>query len=118
MTAQVYRMYRGDKAEDTYVFSIVASEREARFVVPSTDLETQEVFNQERIRELMLGVEPDALPKTPEEWAILAAYNAGRSMNLFPVEGATSPDFDFLVEEEQEYADANAEKYAYLKGDI
>jgi len=115
MTAQLYRMYHGEKAEDTYVFSVVASNTDARYVVPTRDEELNSVFNQERINELIMRADEENIPKDPDGWALVATYNAGFNMNLQRIEGAESENMESLIEDEQEYADANAEKYAYLK---
>ena len=108
MTAQVYRMYNGERAEANYCFSIIAWDTGAKYVVPKQDVEGQRVFNDERIQ-MALGVSND-LPTTAREWAILAAYNAGWMMGLFEDEGNKSELLDLLIEDEQEYADRTWEK--------
>lgn len=112
---KLYRMYNGEKAEDTYIFSVVSTDNEARYIVPRGDVEYGSIFNDDRIKELVLGAEPENIPTDPAGWALLATYNAGFNMNLFEVEGAETEDIESLLEDEQEYADASAEKYAYLK---
>jgi hypothetical protein len=115
MMAKLYRMYSGEKAEDNYVFSVISTDNEVRYVVPREDVEYGSIFNDDRIKELVLGADPENIPTDPAGWALLATYNAGFNMNLFEVEGADTEDIESLLEDEQEYADANAEKYAYLK---
>lgn len=111
MTAQVYRFYSGDVVRDMdYVFSIVANEKEARYVVADDRLDELYPFDQNRIRELVLTTEKDQIPNTPEGWALLAAYNID-TFALHPVEGLTAENIDDLVEDEKEYATAMAEKY-------
>jgi|688.fasta_scaffold1163211_2 hypothetical protein len=113
--AKLFRMYVGERADDNYVFSIVASDAIVQYVIPSDPTDYQSVFDSERIRNIIAGVDKDHLPKDPVGWAILASYNAGRDVNLFEVENAESEFMDLLVEDEQEYADAMAEKYKYLR---
>lgn len=114
MTTQVYRFYRDDVQEDwNYLFSIVASEDEVQYVVPSNAIELKSVFNQERIDSLTQQAE--TLPDTPEGWALLAAYNTGQSMALFPVVGETGEDFDILLKDEKEYSEIVFEKYSYMR---
>lgn len=115
MTTKLYRMYHGEKADDNYVFSVIASNNEARYVIPENDVETSKFFNSERIRDLIAGAGKENIPSDPEGWALIATYNAGFNMGLHLVEGADTEDIESLLEDEQEYADANAEKYAYLK---
>lgn len=115
MTAKLYRMYNGEKADDNYVFSVVASDNEVRYVVPEGDVETRLIFNQDRITDLVSRSEKESIPTDSDGWALLATYNAGFGMELHPVENSETDDIDDLVEDEQEYANAMAEKYAYLK---
>lgn len=111
MAAQVYRFYSGDVVRDMdYVFSIVASEKEARYVIADDRLVDLYPFDQDRIRAIVLSTEEANLPTTPEGWALLAAYNIDR-LALHPVEGLIAEDIDELVEDEKEYADSMARKY-------
>ncbi len=109
MTAQVYRMYSGERDESNYRFSIIAWDTGAKYVVPKQDASGQSVFNDERMQ-MAIGVH-DELPITAREWAILASYNAGWMMNLFEDEGNKSQFLDLLIEDEQQYADQTWEKY-------
>jgi hypothetical protein len=113
--AKLFRMYVGERADDNYVFSIVASDTFVQYVIPSDPTNYQSVFDSERIRNMIAGTDKEELPTDPVGWAIFASYNAGRSVNLFEVENADSEFMDFLVEDEQEYADAMAEKYKYIR---
>lgn len=115
MTSQIHRLYKGEKAEDTYFMSIVVSDTDARYVVPSQKLDISSTFNNDRIKDLVLGMESSEVPTTSEGWLELATYNVGRYMVLSPTAVDTSEDMEALLEEEQAYADANAEKYAYLE---
>jgi hypothetical protein len=115
MTMKLYRMYNGEKADDNYVFSVVAGKNEVHYVVPENDFETKSVFNEDRIKDLILNADEENIPTDPEGWALVATYNAGFGMELHPVEGADTEDIESLLEDEQEYADALGEKYAYLK---
>ena len=113
--AKLFRMYVGERADDNYVFSIVASDTFVQYVTPSDPTDYQSVFDSERIRNIIAGVDKDDLPKDPVGWALLASYNAGRDVNLFEVENAESEFMDLLVEDEQEYADEIFEKYRYRR---
>jgi hypothetical protein len=115
MTTKLYRMYNGEKADDNYAFSVVASNNEVHYVVPSSDVEYNNIFNEDRIKDLVLNAEEENIPTDPDGWALVATYNAGFGMELHPVEGADTEDIESLLEDEQEYADALGEKYAYLK---
>lgn len=115
MTMKLYRMYNGEKADDNYVFSVIAGNNEVRYVVPENDVENSKVFNDDRIKELVDGAEEENIPTDPNGWALLATYNAGFGMELHPVEGADTEDIESLLEDEQEYANVLGEKYAYLK---
>lgn len=115
MTMKLYRMYNGEKADDNYVFSVLASNNEVRYVVPENDVENNKVFNDDRIKQLVASADEENIPTDPDGWALLATYNAGFGMNLYPVEGADTEDTESLLEDEQEYANALGEKYAYLK---
>ena len=115
MTTKLYRMYNGEKADDNYAFSVVASNNEVHYVVPVGDVEYNSIFNEDRIKSLVLNAEEENIPTDPEGWALVATYNAGFGMELHPVEGADTEDIESLLEDEQEYADALGEKYAYLK---
>ncbi len=112
---KLYRMYNGEKADDNYVFSVIAGKNEVHYVVPENDVENNSIFTEDRIKDLVAGAEEANIPKDPEGWALLATYNAGFGMELHPVEGADTEDFNSLFEDEQEYANALGEKYAYLK---
>jgi hypothetical protein len=109
MTAQVYRMYNGERAEANYCFSIIAWDAGAKYVVPKQDASGQRVFNDERLQMITGGLSD--LPTAAREWAILASYNAGWMMGLFEDEGNKSEFLDLLIEDEQEYADRTWEKY-------
>ena len=113
--AKLFRMYAGERADDNYRFSIVASDTFVQYVIPSDPTDYQSVFDSERIRNMIAGTDNDDLPKDPVGWAIFASYNAGRGVNLFEVENADSEFMDLLVEDEQEYADEISEKYRYLR---
>lgn len=115
--AKLFRMYAGERADDNYRFSIVASDTFVQYVTPSNPTDYQSVFDSERIRNMIAGTDKDDLPTDPVGWAIFASYNAGRSVNLFEVENADSEFMDLLVEDEQEYADEMSEKYRYLRED-
>ena len=111
MTAQVYRFYSGDIVGDMdYVFSIVANEKEARYVIADDRLQDLYAFDQDRIRSIVSFTEEANIPTTPEGWALLAAYNIDR-LALHPVDGMISDHIDDLIEDEQEYADTMAKKY-------
>lgn len=109
MTAQVYRMYSGERAEANYCFSIIAWDTGAKYIVPRQDASGQSVFNDERLQMITGGL--GDLPATAREWAILASYNAGWMMGLFEDEGNKSKFLELLIEDEQEYADKTWEKY-------
>lgn len=115
MTTQLYRMYSGDQAEYNYRFSVLASDNEVKYVVPSDDVELGSVFNQDRIKELIIRSEEGSIPTDPEGWALLATYNAGFGMNLYPVGAPVDEDIDLIIEDEQEYANETAAKYAYMR---
>lgn len=115
MTAKLYRMYHGEKADDNYVFSVIASNNEVHYVVPENDVETSKYFNSDRIKDLVAGADKENIPSDPEGWALIATYNAGFNMGLHPVDGFETDDIESLIEDEQEYADALGKKYAYLK---
>lgn len=115
MTAKVYRFYTNDNPQDrNYTFSIVASETNAEYVVPKESVNLRDTFNSRRIDDILVGLDENEIPDTPELWAALASLNVGR-LALFPVEGLTGEETEDLVPDEQAYADATAEKYAYLK---
>lgn len=115
MTYKLYRMYNGEKADDNYVFSVIAGKNEVHYVVPENYIEYSRVFNAERINDLVSRAEKESIPTDPAGWALLATYNAGFGMNLFTVDDEDTEDIKSLMEDEQEYADALGEKYAYLK---
>lgn len=109
MTTQIYRAYRDDTVSDrTYVFSVIASNEEAVYVVAGDDLDNRLVFNEERLELLASSIEEEA-PSTPEEWALLASYNIG-TLSLMPHEAPSELEVAELVEDEQEYADEVWEK--------
>ena len=116
--AKLFRMYAGEREDFNYRFSIVASNTFVQYVIPSDPTDYQSVFDSERIRNMIAGTDKDDLPTDPVNWAIFASYNAGRGVNLFEVENADSEFMDLLVEDEQEYADAMAEKYKYLRDEL
>lgn len=112
MTSQVYRFYNSNGTNEwNYEFSIVASEEEARFVIPFGRPDYDAVYNQDRItnhiKNLIRDGEP--LPTSPEDWALLSAYNI--NYNLLAIENQTSMFFDLLVNDEQKYADKTFKKY-------
>jgi hypothetical protein len=115
MTYKLYRMYNGVKADDNYVFSVVTGKNEAHYVVPENDIETQLIFNEDRIKDLILNADEENIPTDPDGWALVATYNAGFGMELHPVPTEESEDLNSIIEDEQEYANALGEKYAYLK---
>lgn len=116
MTAKLYRMYNGEKADDNYVFSVVAGNNEVRYVIPENDMENNSIFNEDRIKDLVSNTSEENMPTEPDGWALLATYNAGFGMELHPVVGADSENIEYLLEDEQEYANALGKKYTYLKG--
>ena len=115
MTMKLYRMYNGVKADDNYIFSVIAGENEVYYVVPENDVEYNSIFNQDRIKDLVLNADKENIPTDPDGWALLATYNAGIGMELHPEEATDTEDIESLIEDEQEYANALGEKYAYLK---
>ncbi len=113
--AKLFRMYAGERADDNYCFSIVASDTFVQYVIPKDATEYQSVFDSERIRTMIAGTDNADLPTDPVGWAVFASYNAGWGMGLVEVENADSEFMDLLVEDEQEYADEIFEKYRYLR---
>jgi hypothetical protein len=117
MTSQVFRFYRnGERDEWNYNFSIVASDEEAKYVVPIGKPDLANVFNQERVSDHIRGLinNNEPLPDNPLDWALLLAYNINNG--LFPIDGETSFSFDGLVEDEQKYADETFKKYDRQEG--
>lgn len=115
MKYKLFRMYNGEKTDDNYAFSVVAGNNEVHYVVPKDSTEYALIFNDERIKDLVIGADPENIPTDPTGWALLASYNAGFNMNLFTVDNTDTDDFELLLEDEQEYADTNAKKYGYLR---
>lgn len=84
MPANVYRLYGGDVIDDSrYLFSIVASEDNASYVVPSAHLESYGGYNKKRLQQIIETTEE--LPNTPDGWAILAKENIGRA-SMFSID--------------------------------
>jgi hypothetical protein len=84
MPANVYRLYSGDVIDNNrYLFSIVASEYNAAYVVPSLHLESYGGFNKGRLIQIIRTTKE--LPETPEGWAILAKENIDRA-SMYPVD--------------------------------
>jgi hypothetical protein len=111
MTAQVYRFYSGEVIRDMdYIFSIVANEKEAHYVIAEGRMDSFSAFNQDRIQGLTLTTPADQIPTTSEGWALLAAYNIDR-IALHPIEGETAEEIEDLIKDEQTYADAMNAKY-------
>jgi hypothetical protein len=116
MTAQLYRLYNEVARDSSYVFSVVASESEARYVVAVENLEIKAIFNQSRLDEQINAVvdEEGTLPSTSDGWAAFALYNTG-NLVVVPVPELESDDTDVLLQEEQSTADYLYKKYAYMK---
>jgi hypothetical protein len=111
VTAQVYRFYSGDVIRDMdYMFSIVANEKQAQYVVAEGRKEAFSAFDKDRIQGLTLSRPEEEIPTTPEGWALLAAYNIN-GIALHPIEGETAEEIDDLIADEQTYADAMDAKY-------
>jgi hypothetical protein len=116
MDFQTFRMYSGKQEDYNYLLSIIADEFGAVYVVPDDNAEIGSVFNLFRLENLREGLTLEELPKTPEDWAILASYNSGRS-SVFPMEGAiySSPYLKELTDYEQEYANKTFLEYRSVK---
>jgi hypothetical protein len=52
MDIKIFRAYAGGDSDFDYIFSIVATNSGASFVVPKGDVERSSVFDQQRIDEL------------------------------------------------------------------
>jgi hypothetical protein len=115
MDIKIFRAYAGGDSDFDYIFSIVATNSGASFVVPKGDVERSSVFDQQRIDELARGREGQEVPADPEGWAILASYNAGWGVGVKPVDGLIFESLEATIEEEQDYADYLYEKYSYLR---
>jgi hypothetical protein len=109
-------MYSGKREDYNYVLSIVAGEFEAVYVVAEDNAEIDSVFNRFRLENLEKGLTLEELPKTPEDWAIFASYNSGRS-SVFPMEGPiySSPYLEELTDYEQEYANKTFLEFRSVK---
>lgn len=113
---QIFRMYRGDEEQDqNYLFSIIASSTDADYIIPKTRYVKYEAFDRDRIKMLISGLAEEKMPKTPEEWAILAAQNVSENWALLGPTDETDL-YDEAVEDELEYGDEVAEKYD--EGDV
>jgi hypothetical protein len=78
MSANVYRLYGGDVVDNNrYLFSIVASEDSAAYVVPALHLESYGDYNKKRLEKIVATTEE--LPTTPDGWALLAKENIDRA---------------------------------------
>jgi hypothetical protein len=78
MPANVYRLYGGDVVDNNrYLFSIVASEDTAAYVVPALHLERYGNYNKKRLQQIIETTEE--LPTTPQGWALLAKENIDRA---------------------------------------
>jgi hypothetical protein len=114
MSANLYRLYSGEPSDENYEFSIIATDNNARYVVPMDDIETKSIFNYDRIADRVMLADKETLPTTPDDWANFAAYNAGYNSFLQFIE--TSQLEEMLTNDEQEYADANySEKVRILE---
>jgi hypothetical protein len=78
MPANVYRLYGGDVVDNNrYLFSIVASEDTATYIVPALHLESYGGYNKKRLQQIIETTEE--LPNTPDGWALLAKENIDRA---------------------------------------
>jgi hypothetical protein len=116
---QVYRVYRKATKEDyLYKFSIVASNTLCEYVIPKGNFKLRRTFDSSRINDLAGNQFKNGIPypTTPEDWALLAAYNSGHGDRLFLVDDEyINPDFDKAVADEQEYyADRMWEAHGHL----
>lgn len=106
MSANVYRLYGGDVVDNNrYLFSIVASEDNAAYVVPSLHLESYGGYNNQRLLQIVQSTQE--LPNTKDEWAALLKENIDRA-SMFSID-----QYDTLEEairEEQTLADDLAEE--------
>jgi hypothetical protein len=84
MAANVYRLYGGDVIDNNrYLFSIVASEDTAAYVVPAVHLESYGGYNNQRLRQILDNTQE--LPNTPDEWAALVKENIDRA-SMFSID--------------------------------
>jgi hypothetical protein len=106
MAANVYRLYGGDVIDNNrYLFSIVASEDNAAYVVPALHLESYGGYDSHRLRQILNNTKE--LPNTPDEWAALAKENIDRA-SMFSID-----QYDTLeeaVKEERILADDLADE--------
>jgi hypothetical protein len=116
MEFQTFRMYSGERKDLNYMLSIIANDLEVFYVVAEDDVEMDSVFNRRRLDNLENGLTFEELPKTPEDWAIFASYNSGRS-SVFLMEGAiySSSYAEELEDYEQEYANKTFLEYRSVK---
>ena len=116
MDFQTFRMYSGERKDLNYMLSIIANDLEVFYVVAEDDVEMDSVFNRRRLENLENGLTFEELPKTPEDWAIFASYNSGRS-SVFLMEGAiySSSYAEELEDYEQKYANKTFLEYRSVK---
>jgi hypothetical protein len=116
MDFQTFRMYSGERKDLNYMLSIIANDLEVFYVVAEDDVEMDSVFNRRRLENLENGLTIEELPKTPEDWAIFASYNSGRS-SVFLMEGAiySSSYAEELEDYEQKYANKTFLEYGSVK---
>ena len=116
MDFQTFRMYSGERKDLNYMLSIIANDLEVFYVVAEDDVEMDSVFNRRRLENLENGLTFEELPKTPEDWAIFASYNSGRS-SVFLMEGAiySSSYAQELEDYEQKYANKTFLEYRSVK---
>jgi hypothetical protein len=116
MEFQTFRMYSGERKDLNYMLSIIANDLEVFYEVAEDDVEMDSVFNRRRLENLENGLTFEELPKTPEDWAIFASYNSGRS-SVFLMEGAiySSSYAEELEDYEQKYANKTFLEYRSVK---
>lgn len=84
MAANVYRLYGGETIDNSrYLFSIVASEDNAAYVVPALHLASYGTYNKNRLEQIIATAEE--LPTTPDGWAVLAKENIDRA-SMFSID--------------------------------
>jgi hypothetical protein len=84
MPANVYRLYSGEVIDNNrYLFSIIASEYNAAYVVPALHSDSYGDFNKGRLIQIISTTKE--LPETPDGWASLAKENISRA-SMFPVD--------------------------------